>query len=77
MNNLKVLSIADVQFDEYFGFTDEEVRDVLDWSNTSSNEAVRRFIRESDKVTLRREIERLVAGEVIEKEIHQQLVILL
>lgn len=31
------------------------------WSNTSSNEAVKRFIRESDKVTLRREIERLVA----------------
>lgn len=27
------------------------------WSNTSSNEAVKRFIRESDKVTLRREIE--------------------
>ena len=43
------------------------------WSNTSSNEAVKRFIRESDKVTLRREIERLVAGEVIEKEIHQEL----
>lgn len=117
LNNLKVLSIADVQFDEYFGFTDEEVREMLEyyelsdhyedirewydgyqfgkaevycpwdvinyvdtlradplaepknyWSNTSSNEAVKRFIRESDKVTLRREIERLVAGEVIEKE---------
>ena len=122
LNNLKVLSIADVQFDEYFGFTDEEVREMLEyyelsdhyedirewydgyqfgkaevycpwdvinyvdtlradplaepknyWSNTSSNEAVKRFIRESDKVTLRREIERLVAGEVIEKEIHQEL----
>ena len=122
LNNLKVFSIADVQFDEYFGFTDEEVREMLEyyelsdhyedirewydgyqfgkaevycpwdvinyvdtlradplaepknyWSNTSSNEAVKRFIRESDKVTLRREIERLVAGEVIEKEIHQEL----
>ena len=95
LNNLKVLSIADVQFDEYFGFTDEEVREMLEyyelsdhyedirewydgyqfgkaevycpwdvinyvdtlradplaepknyWSNTSSNEAVKRFIRE-------------------------------
>ena len=43
------------------------------WSNTSSNEAVKRFIRESDKVTVKREIEKLVAGEVIEKEIHQDL----
>ena len=122
LNNLKVLSVADVQFDEYFGFTDKEVREMLEyyelsdhyedirewydgyqfgnaevycpwdvinyvdtlrfdpqaepknyWSNTSSNEAVRRFIQESDKVTLRREIEKLVAGEVIEKEIHQEL----
>ena len=30
LNNLKVLSIADVQFDEYFGFTDSEVRDMLE-----------------------------------------------
>ena len=43
------------------------------WSNTSSNEAVRRFIQESDKASVRREIENLVAGEVIEKEIHQEL----
>lgn len=43
------------------------------WSNTSSNEAVRRFIQESDKAAVRREIERLVAGEVITKEIHQEL----
>ena len=122
LNNLKVLSVADVQFDEYFGFTDTEVREMLEyyelsdhyedirewydgyqfgnaevycpwdvinyvdtlrfdpmaeprnyWSNTSSNEAVKRFIRESDKVTVKREIEKLVAGEVIEKEIHQDL----
>lgn len=122
LNNLKVLSVADVQFDEYFGFTDNEVREMLEyyevsghyedirawydgyqfgdaevycpwdvinyvdtlrfdplaeprnyWSNTSSNEAVRRFIRESDKVTVKREIEKLVAGEAIEKEIHQEL----
>lgn len=122
LNNLKVLSVADVQFDEYFGFTDQEVKEMLEyyelsdkydevkewydgyqfgnvgvycpwdvinycdtlradpdakprnyWSNTSSNEAVRRFIRESDKAATRREIEKLVAGEVITKEIHQEL----
>ena len=31
MNNLKVLSIADVRFDEYFGFTDKEVRKMLEY----------------------------------------------
>ena len=122
LNNLKVLSIADVQFDEYFGFTDSEVRDMLEyyelsdhydeikiwydgyrfgnvdvycpwdvinycaelrvndqaqpqnyWSNTSSNEAVKRFIQQADKGIVRREIEKLVAGEAITKEIHQEL----
>lgn len=122
LNNLKVLSVAEVQFDEAFGFTDREVREMLDyyglamhyekikewydgyqfgnaevycpwdvinycdalradpeaepknyWLNTSSNEAVRRFIRESDKAAVRREIEALVAGETIRKEIHQEL----
>lgn len=29
LNNLRVLSIADVEYDEYFGFTDAEVRDML------------------------------------------------
>lgn len=29
LNNLKVLSITDVRFDEYFGFTDKEVQDLL------------------------------------------------
>ena len=122
LNNIKVLSVADVQFDEYFGFTDQEVKDMLDyygfsdrydevkewydgyqfgnvgvycpwdvinycdtlkadpdaqprnyWLNTSSNEAVRRFIRASDHAATRREIENLVAGEAITKEIHQEL----
>ena len=31
LNNIKVLSVADVQFDEYFGFTDQEVKDMLDY----------------------------------------------
>ena len=35
LNNLKVLSITEVQFDEYFGFTDHEVREMLDYYNLS------------------------------------------
>ncbi len=122
LNNLKVLTIADERFDEYFGFTDEEVRELLEyydvadhydevkrwydgyqfgnvevycpwdvlnhcdrircesnvqpenyWINTSSNDAVKRFIQESANATTKREIERLVAGETIIKEIHQEL----
>lgn len=123
LNNFEVLSVADVRFDEYFGFTDQEVGKLLEyyhlsdkyqqikewydgyqfgnvevycpwdvmnycvtlladpnaepqnyWINTSSNEAVRRFIRESDNSgTIRREIEGLVAGECIIKELHQEL----
>ena len=30
LNNFKVLSIADARFDEHFGFTDAEVRQILD-----------------------------------------------
>ena len=122
LNNLKVLTIADERFDEYFGFTDKEVRGILEyydaadhydevkrwydgyqfgnaevycpwdvlnhcdrirsesnvqpenyWINTSSNDAVKRFIQESANATTKREIERLVAGETIIKEIHQEL----
>lgn len=122
LNNLKVLSITDVRFDEFFGFTDREVRELLAyyglsgqypvikewydgyrfgrqevycpwdvvcycdqlladpgakpqnyWINTSSNDAVRRFIKMADRGPTRREIESLVAGEVIEKKIRQEL----
>ncbi|EOS40324.1 hypothetical protein C808_01295 [Lachnospiraceae bacterium M18-1] len=122
LNNLKVLTIADERFDEYFGFTDKEVRELLKyydvadhydevkrwydgyqfgnvevycpwdvlnhcdrirsesnvqpenyWINTSSNDAVKRFIQESANAATKREIERLVAGETIIKEIHQEL----
>ena len=108
--------------DEYFGFTDSDVKNILEyyelsehydeikmwydgyrfgnvevycpwdvinycdelrinnmaqpqnyWSNTSSNEAVKRFIQETDKGTVRKEIEKLIAGETIVKEIHQEL----
>ena len=35
LNNLKVLSVTSVRFDEYFGFTDSEVRDILDYYGQS------------------------------------------
>ena len=122
LNNLNVLTIADVEFDEYYGFTDAEVRKLLEyynlseryeeikawydgyqfgnvevycpwdvvchckklrtdvdatpqnyWINTSSNDAVKHFIEMSDNGTTRREIEKLVAGDVIIKEIRQEL----
>ena len=122
LNNPKIRSIADVEFDEYFGFTDAEVRSLLQyyefmdhndivkewydgyrfgnidvycpwdvlnycdtlrsnpdalpqnyWINTSSNDVVRVFIEQSDNGTTKREIERLVAGEKIKKEIRQEL----
>lgn len=122
LNNLRICSITDVNFDEFFGFTDTEVKALLEyyncsgqyeeikewydgyrfgnvevycpwdvlnyleslqsnqtaipqnyWINTSSNEIVRRFVQKADNGTIRREIERLVAGEEIEKEIHQEL----
>ena len=123
LNNLKVLSITDERYDEYFGFTDTEVKEMLKyyeiedhyeeikswydgyrfgstevycpwdvlnycdkikdhadsfpenyWINTSSNDAVKKFIQMSDNVTTKREIENLLAGEEIIKEIHQELV---
>lgn len=122
LNNLRVLTIAEVRFDEYFGFTDTEVKNLLEyyglsanyrvakewydgyqfgnvdvycpwdvinycdalradseaqpqnyWSNTSSNDAVRRFIKQADTAAVKQEIERLVAGETIRKEIRQEL----
>ncbi len=122
LNNLKVLSVTSVRFDEYFGFTDEEVKtmlacygltnyydtvkewydgyrfgnvdvycpwDVINyidelredqtlapknyWSNTSSNDVVRHFIEKVGQGLAKREIESLIAGESVEKEIHQEL----
>ena len=122
LNNPKIRSIADVEFDEYFGFTEAEVQNLLQyyelmdhynivkewydgyrfgnidvycpwdvlnycdtlrsnpdalpqnyWINTSSNDVVRVFIDQSDNGTTKREIERLVAGEKIKKEIRQEL----
>ena len=121
LNNLKVMSITNVQFDEYFGFTDSEVKEMLNyyglmdhfdsmkawydgyrfgnqdvycpwdvlshcdnlradpnarpedyWSNTSGNAIVRRFIDLANGKT-KEEIERLIAGETILKEVRQEL----
>ena len=43
------------------------------WINTSSNDAVKKFIQMSDNLKTKREIETLLAGEEIIKEIHQEL----
>lgn len=121
LNNLRVMSITNVQFEEYFGFTDSEVKEMLNyyglmdyfdsmkawydgyrfgnqdvycpwdvlshcdnlradpnarpedyWSNTSGNAIVRRFIDLANGKT-KDEIERLIAGETIVKEINQEL----
>ena len=121
LNNLKVMSITNVQFEKYFGFTDSEVKEMLNyyglmdhfdsmkswydgyrfgnqdvycpwdvlshcdnlranpnarpedyWSNTSGNAIVRRFIDLANGKT-KDEIERLIAGETILKEINQEL----
>ncbi len=121
LNNFKVLSIMDSRFDEQFGFTDNEVKQLLAaynldshfteikewydgyhfgnadvycpwdvinyvdqlkfdptskpqdyWSNSSGNAIVRSFIDKAD-VQTKDEIERLIAGECIKKEISQEL----
>ena len=121
MNNFKVLSITDPRFDEQFGFTEDEVSQLLAayhleehlpeikewydgyrfgdadvycpwdvinyvdllrydaqakpqayWINTSSNALVKRFVDKADKST-RDELERLVAGEQIEKHLRLDL----
>lgn len=121
LNNLRVLTVGDVQFDEYFGFTDADVTNLLEyyqlgeyygtvkewydgyhfgnvdvycpwdvicycsklraepgaepeeyWSNTSSSDIIRRFIRMGDGMT-RRELEQLMAGRAVEKKVCQEL----
>ena len=122
LNNLNVLSVTDVQYDDYFGFTDREVREMLEyydisdsydavkswydgyrfgdaevycpwdvicfcsrridnprlfpqnyWSNTSSNEIIQRFIRMTGNGLTKSEVEALVAGEALTKEIREDL----
>ena len=121
LNNFKVMSITDTRFDEQFGFTDSEVKQLLSdygmdshfdevkewydgyhfgradvycpwdvinhvdhlrddsdakpqtyWINSSGNSLVRRLINRADSST-KDEIERLIAGEAIEKVIRLDL----
>ena len=121
LNNFKVLSITDSRFDEHFGFTDAEVKKLLEdynlldhykeakewydgyrfgnvdvycpwdvinyvdllhndphaepqafWINSSGNDLVKRFVDKADKTT-QGEIERLIAGEAIEKAVRLEL----
>ena len=39
LNNLKVLTLTDVRFDEYFGFTDTEVKGMLEYYGLSGHYA--------------------------------------
>ncbi|MCD7867531.1 MAG: ATP-binding protein [Clostridiales bacterium] len=122
LNNPKNFSITNVRLDEYFGFTDREVREMLQyynleekyelikewydgyrfgnedvycpwdvmnycdelienpgakpqdyWSNTSGNQVVRAFIEKIDDGLTRGDMEALIAGETVEKEIHMDL----
>ena len=122
LNNPKVFSVASATFNEYFGFTDREVKELLAhyelqshydtirewydgyrfggaemycpwdvlnyvdelradpdavpqayWINTSGNDIVRKFIQKAKNTSTRREIEQLIAGEAIHKEIRQEL----
>lgn len=121
LNNLKVQSIIDTRYDEYFGFTDAEVKEMLTyygfaekyqtarlwydgytfgrqsvycpwdvinyifdlradpniraqnyWINSSSNDVIRRFLDKADDTT-RWELEQLIEGKTIEKEIYAEL----
>ena len=121
INNFKVHSIADTSYDEYFGFTDEEVKKILSyyqietqydvikewydgyqfgkeniycpwdvinyiadylndpqmqpklyWLNTSGNYIIRQLIKRAD-ANMREEIEQLIAGQSICKEIKTEL----
>lgn len=122
LNNPKILSVTSVRFDEYFGFTDDEVKTMLKyykheekfdavkdwydgyrfgnvdvycpwdvisycdeltddpsirprdyWSNTSSNDVVRHFLEKVGNGLTKSEIEILVTGETVTKEIHEEL----
>jgi hypothetical protein len=121
LNNLKTLSITNVRYDEYFGFTDDEVKELLEyyglqehydeikewyngykfgntsvycpwdvinhcdnlradadaipenyWANTSGNGLVRRLIDQATSQA-KKEIEQLIAGESVVKEINLEL----
>ena len=123
LNNMNALTVTDVDCSGYFGFTDGEVRELLNdyglsgkysavkewydgywfgnteiycpwdvicccrkfrtepdihpenfWANSSGNDAVRHFIQAAQESgTVKREIESLVAGELVTRKIHQEI----
>lgn len=121
LNNLKINSILADNYDEFFGFTEEEVKEMLSiynldvkydevknwyngyvfgsanvynpwssimyvddhvaninrlpvsyWANTSSNSIIRDLIERADDI-VKAEIEGLIAGETIEKPVHEDI----
>ena len=121
LNNLKINSILADNYDEFFGFTEEEVKEMLSiynldvkydevknwyngyvfgsanvynpwssimyvddhvaninrlpvsyWANTSSNSIIKDLIERADDI-VKSEIEGLIAGETIEKPVHEDI----
>ena len=57
--------------DELTDDTDMEPKDY--WSNTSNNDVVQRFMQHMDAGLAKEEMEALIAGETVTKEIHEEL----
>lgn len=121
LNNLEMISILNASYDEYFGFTQSEVDQMLEfyqltekrqelcewydgyrfgnaevynpwsvtnhikalkidpntfprpyWANTSSNSIVRSLVERAD-TSVRAELEKLIAGQTIEKPVHEDI----
>ena len=121
LNNLQIISLLSNDYSEYFGFTQEEISDLLHyylleerqeelkkwyngyrfgntevynpwsvinyandkvwnsalfpkpyWSNTSSNSIIRELIETAD-ISAKKEIEELIAGGTIKKQIHEEI----
>ena len=122
LNNPKMYTLLEAECDEQFGFTDEEVQEMLAyydlaeyyeitkewydgykigrasvynpwdvinwcnqlltnpnkvpksyWANSSGNEEVQRFIQKMGDGVTKTQIERLISGETVQKEIEEQL----
>ena len=121
LNNIEMISVLNPSYDEYFGFTQKEVDEILRyynltekreqirewydgyrfgdaevynpwsvmnfvkaltvsldafpspyWANTSSNSIVRKLIENAD-ISVKSELEELLAGGVIEKPVHEDI----
>ena len=72
LNNFSVFSITDMDFDEYFGFTDSEVKEMLDYYGLKENYGIVKEWYDGYRFG-RTQIERLVDGAEVQKEIHQEL----